>query len=113
MKNITLQNVTNEEVGTLQNIIFHYQAERERNLRSAPDLLDAIICIDIALRLWLSFRSKFEKDEPKNGFSISLKPSEAAVLLKCCLNLSSADAFTLNVARKYSSILDQQVKSLV
>lgn len=112
MRNITLKNVTNEEVSTLQQSLFDYQDHLSKNLRSAPDLLNAIIYLDIAFRLWFSLRNKFEKQEPKKGYSITLKPSEAAVLLKCCLSITNADAFTLNVMRKFSSILDQQLKSL-
>lgn len=112
MRKITLRNITPDEVKTLQDLVFEYQAERERTLRSATDLLDAVICIDISLQLWVNFRNRIEKDTPKKGYTISLKPSEAAVLLKCCIDQPISGDYAINVSRKFTSLLDQQIKSL-
>ncbi|MCO6162580.1 hypothetical protein [Flavobacterium sp. NRK F7] len=113
MKTIKIQNVTQEEIHVLQNELHEYQNSLASNLRSQSDFLNAIIYVDLALRLWFNFRNKIENQEPKKGYSITLKASEAAVLLKVCLWQNKSNAtFERHVKTKYSFTLDQQLKSL-
>ena len=113
MKTIKITKVTNEEVQTLQNELHHFQNTLTSTLKNQQAFIDAIIYIDLSLRLWFNFRNKIEKEEPKNGYTITLKTSEAAILLKTCLwQNPNNGTFERNVKTKYSSYLDQQLKSL-
>lgn len=113
MRKIKIINVSNEEMQTLQQEVFEYQNILEKTFKTASNLLDAIITLDIAFRLWFLFRTKIENQTPKKGFTISLKASEAAVLLKVCLwKNNNVGDYERNVKLKYSHYLDQQIKSL-
>lgn len=113
MKTIQIKNVRQDEIHVLQNELHEYQNTLAANLQSQTDFLNAIIYVDLALRLWFNFRNKIENQEPKNGYAITLKASEAAVLLKVCLwQNKSNDTFKRHVKTKFSFSLDQQLKSL-
>lgn len=112
MRQIKLKNVTQEELLTLQQETYEYQNLLEQTFRKSSDFFDAIITLDIAFRLWFLFRTRIENQTPKNGYTISLKASEAAVLLKVCLYKNNTGEFEKNVKVKYSHYLDQQLKSL-
>ncbi|WP_130735497.1 hypothetical protein [Flavobacterium sp. J27] len=113
MTTIQLKYITNEEIQVLQTELHEYQNTLATHLKSQSDFLNAIIYIDLALRLWFNFRSKVENQQPKKGYSITLKASEAAVLLKACLwENQNNGTFERNVKTKLSLFLDQQLKSL-
>lgn len=114
MKQVKLHNVSSEEVRTLQNEIYDFQQQAENSLKTSENFLDAIITLDIAFRLWFTFRTKVEKPEAKKGYKITFKTSEAAVLLKVCyFNNPNSGAFERNVKEKYKLYLDQQLKGML
>lgn len=123
MKTIKLSYLTLQELTELQLQTQFFEKAVEFNMspsRTADtpgeDLInfyDSIIAIDISLKLWLAMRSRIEKPQPARGYTLNLRPSEAAVLFKICrAEMESFEAYRLNVIRKYRSILDQQLKSL-
>lgn len=116
MKKITLKNVTEEEVQVIQAELFHYQEWENHYLRQSHremKFLEAIMTIDVAFRLWYLFRTKIEAVMPAKGFTITLRASEAAVLLKCCgFESGNRGPFEANIMEKYKLVLDQQLKSL-
>lgn len=116
MKKIILKEVQEKEVQVMQGELFLYHQIIESEFRQphrSIRFLDAIMEIDIAFRLWYAFRTKIETIMPKKGFTITLRASEAAVLLKCCLkDHGNREPFTNNVMEKYKLVLDQQLKSL-
>ena len=112
MKKIVIKNVSADELLTLQQEMYDYHNALEKTFKKASNLLDTIITLDIAFRLWFLFRTKIERQTPKNGFQISLTASEAAVLLKVCLWTHKIGDYERNVKLKYSNYLDQQIKSL-
>lgn len=114
MKQVKLHNVSNEEVRTLQNETYDFQQQAEKSLKTSQNFLDAIITLDIAFRLWFTFRTKIEKPETKKGYQITFKTSEAAVLQKVCLfDNPNSGPFEKNVKEKYKLLLDQQLKAFL
>jgi hypothetical protein len=114
MKQVKLHNVSAEEVKTLQNEIYDFQQQAEKSLKTTENFLDAIITLDIAFRLWFTFRTKIETPEAKKGYKITFKTSEAAVLLKVCyFQNPNSGVFEKNVKEKYKLFLDQQLKGML
>ncbi len=114
MKQVKLHNVSNEEVRTLQNETYDFQQHASKSLKTTTNFLDAIITLDIAFRLWFTFRTKIEKPEAKKGYQITFKTSEAAVLLKVCyFDNPNSGVFEKNVKEKYKLFLDQQLKGML
>ena len=117
MKQVKLHNVSVEEVRTLQNEIHDYQNHVQTTIgiiKTPEQFLNAIITIDLAFRLWFLFRTKIEKTDPKKGYTISFKTSEAAVLQKACMYQNpNSGIFENNVKEKYKLFLDQQLKGML
>ncbi|WP_277016491.1 hypothetical protein [Flavobacterium lindanitolerans] len=116
MKTVKLTKVTTTELSVLQEQIGFYQADIQTNIRISDidKFLDSIIELDISLRLWFIMRSRLEKDSPAKGFTINLKPSEAAILFKICrMEDRFFSDYWLNVIRKYRAEIDRQLKSMV
>lgn len=116
MKTVKLTKVTSPELSVIQRQIGFYQDNIQSNIKISEidKFLDSIIELDISLRLWFIIRSRLEKDSPAKGFTINLKPSEAAVLFKICrMEDRYFSAYWLNVIRKYRAEIDRQLKSIV
>jgi len=114
MKQVKLHNVSSEEVRALQNETYDFQQQASKSLKTADNFLDAIITLDIAFRLWFTFRTKIEKPEAKKGYQITFKTSEAAVLQKVCLFQNpNSGPFENNVKEKYKTFIDQQLKGML
>lgn len=116
MKTIILQNVVQQEIAVFQKALFDHYNFRDNTFKKSSDFLAAIMEMDIMLRLWYSFRSRIEKIAPNKGYRITLKPSEAAALF-IALNAikfkgEATDNYIKNVKVKFTSIIDQQLKSL-
>lgn len=115
MNTLKIANVTVNELIELQNQTHFYQQALEHNLKhDIADFYNSIISLDIALKIWFLLRGRIEKTQPKNGFTIALKPAEAAVLFKICLTEQQyISEYRLHVIRKYRNDLDQQLKSII
>jgi hypothetical protein len=46
-------------------------------------------------------------------FNLNLKPSEAAVILKCILKTSNNDPFTVAFFENIKELIDKQLKAIV
>lgn len=116
MKTVKLTKVTSPELSVIQRQIEFYQDNIQSNIKISEieRFLDSIIELDISLRLWFIMRSRLEKDSPAKGFTINLKPSEAAILFKICrMEDRYFSDYWLNVIRKYRAEIDRQLKSMV
>ncbi|ESU28383.1 hypothetical protein FLJC2902T_17360 [Flavobacterium limnosediminis JC2902] len=117
MNKITLKKVQEKEMQVLQAELFKFHQIAESKYRnttqSMMEFLEAIIEIDVAFRLWYLFRTKIESTNTK-GSTLSLKASEAAILLMCCMPIygQNRTEYENHVLEKYKLVLDQQLKSL-
>lgn len=113
MKKVALKKVKYDEVVALQNELHEYsQLQRLGfNFWSIDDFVNAIIAVDIAHNLWIQLRKKIESD--RKVFTINLKLSEAAVVMKCCYwKRDGRGTYETHVAEKYKNIIDHQLKNI-
>lgn len=114
MKKFTLHHLCKEEITVLQDTLFSYQNSQEMRMKTAQNFYDSILLMDISFTLWLTFRSRLEKEQPKKGHRLTIRASEAVVLLKVCnSDINNDNIYCKNVKLKIASSLDQQLKSLV
>lgn len=111
MKKITIKKLHFKEIQVLQ-----YELELYVTYISdyciQTDFLNAIISMDIASHLYFILRTKLEQDRIK--YSIGFTVSQAATIMKCCnYDRTYRSDYSKNVLRKYSSDIDQQLKSLI
>lgn len=113
MKNVRLTKVTPDEIRVMQEQIFHYAEALRWKIENLDieEFLNVIASMDIGFRLWLTFRKKIECQQQK--FTVNLKVSEAAVLLKCFMwpGIDRND-YEKNVSLKYKNLIDHQLKSI-
>ena len=116
MKPVTLKKVKQDEAVELQAMVLRYSDRQAMNLNPQMSLLyfDTILQLDIMKRLVLIFRNKIES--PASKFTLSLKPSEAVVLLYSCqygYDDAPENIYTRTIAEKFKNEIDQQLKSLI
>lgn len=113
MKNVKLSKVTPDEIKVMQEQVFQYSEALRWTNKSLDieEFLNVIAAMDIGFRLWLTFRKRVEGHQ--NHFTINLKVSEAAVLLKSFMwPGENRNDYERNVAIKYKGILDHQLKNI-
>jgi serine/threonine protein kinase len=81
-----------------------------KTVRISEEFFTAIILVDVSLRIWLLLRKKIESGNQRH--SLTLKPQEAAAIVKCCLQSYPTDRYTANALLQFKNELDQQLKSL-
>lgn len=114
MKDVRLLKVTEDEVQVLQSELYRYSELQRLGIHhwGNEEFYTALVTIDIAFRLWVTFRRKIESAQ--NSFTVRLKVSEAVVVLKCCYwNRDGRNDYEKHVAEKYKNLIDQQLKSIV
>ncbi|QEE49620.1 hypothetical protein FUA48_08500 [Flavobacterium alkalisoli] len=113
MKKVKLTKVTPDEIRVMQEQIFHYSEALRWNIKNLDieDFLNVLASMDIGFRLWLTFRKRVESYQDK--FTLTLKVSEAVVLLKCFMwPGENRTDYEKNVTLKYKTIIDQQLKNI-
>lgn len=113
MKEVKLTNMTNEEIQVLQYEVFVF-SEAQKMTTGNIDInafLDAMLTMDVALRLWYTFRKKVEGTQQK--YTVRLKVFEACTVLKCCMwNREDRKDYEKHVVEKFKTLIDQQLKSI-
>ncbi|KGO84447.1 hypothetical protein Q763_01515 [Flavobacterium beibuense F44-8] len=113
MKNINLTKVKQDEIKVMQEQVLLYSDALTSTVKGLEieDFLNVISTIDISFRLWLTFRKKVEGVQEK--FTVNLKVSEAATLLKCFMwSGQNRSPYENHVAEKYKTIIDNQLKNI-
>ncbi len=114
MRKVKLQNIPVTALEALQSELERYKEwiMYQGRINSKVNFLDAIIIVDICFRLWFVLRQRIEA-APKDTVSITLKPSEAAVIEKCCLHGVSRSIYIQNALEMIKNKIDQQLKSIL
>lgn len=115
MQPVKLSKVTLNHIVALQAGVEQYQNHLQNGLNPQMSLhyFDTVLQLDILVKIFRVFRSKIEGHAAK--FTISLRPSEAVVLLYTCQHMETQyqdGSYESNTARIYKGILDQQLISL-
>lgn len=106
MKTVSLRKLDTSALKVLQDRITEYHA----TVRLSTDFFTAIMLLDVTMRMWLLLRRKIETG--RHVHTLTLKPHEAAALVKCCMDTVTDDPFARNVFLAVTADLDQQLKSL-
>lgn len=116
MKTIKLKKIEITEIGILQKELFNFLSYKNasfihKNIHE-NSYFDSILLIDIAQKMYYSFRSKIEKINTSFS-SLNLSCSEAIVLLQCCNDKSQfTDEQTKFVLEKFQSLLYKELSEL-
>lgn len=99
----------------LQSELLYYAEGFNEHLKKPEDytvFLYSIAQVDIAQKLWFSFRTKLENGQ--KSFSFMLSASEAVCLSIALTNTTTFTdkEYVANVAHTYINIIDHQFKSL-
>ncbi|RZJ91316.1 MAG: hypothetical protein EOO20_05405 [Chryseobacterium sp.] len=108
MISFKLDKVERDEIIVLQDMVADYT--KSKDLVSASDI---ILSSCIGQQLYKFFRTKTEAHQTIHTFT--LKPSWAIILYRSCLQQwfsTDRTEYEINVARKYSAILDNKIKNI-
>ncbi|ALM50330.1 hypothetical protein AMR72_16420 [Flavobacterium psychrophilum] len=114
MKKLKLTQIDPAEIEVLQHELEQYSKIEELGLNhwGTNDFLNALLTVDIALRLWFTLRGRIESS--KEFFNLSLKVSEAVIVLKCCTwQRHGRNEYEKNVAEKYKGLLAEQLMNII
>ncbi len=110
MRKIKLNQLTRDQLEVLQNELQKYSID-VFYIDCKNNFIDAIISLDIIYSLYFILRNRLESH--RLLFNINLKPSEAAVILKCILKTSNKDPFTVAFFENIKELIDKQLKAIV
>lgn len=110
MKKVSLNKLERPQLEILQNELQSFSV-RLFYKDAKENFIDAIISLDIINSLYYTLRSRIESD--KLFFNLNLKPSEAAVILKCVLNYQNTEPYAVSFYEKIKELIDKQLKALV
>lgn len=106
MKTIVLKKMETVRLKVLQDEITAYHD----TVRLSEDFFTSIMLLDVTMRLWLLLRRKIETGQCVHR--LTLKPHEAAALVKCCMKSTATEPYNRNVVLTVMADLDAQLKSL-
>lgn len=115
MKNITLKKIELSDIIVLQNELLKFITAKSAVLRSAHVsnlYFDAILFVDVASRMYYTFRSKLEKTTAITA-NLNLNATEAVVLLQCCnSNQGRRNQYEDYCMQKFSKLLHEELINL-
>lgn len=110
MKKITLKKLERSQLEVLQNQLQSFSV-RIFYKDAKENFIDAIISLDIINSLYFILRSRIESE--RTFYNLNLRPSQAAVILKCILNNQSTEPYAVSFFEKIKELIDKQLKELV
>jgi len=111
MKAIELKKVEVVEIQVLQKEVQKFLTYKNATISATDiDFFDSLLVIDVLQRLYYNFRGKIERTSRIEA-NLKLQVSEGCILLLCCtFNQSLRNEYDTFVMRKFSALLDQQLK---
>ena len=110
MKKVQLKKINTDEVNALRSEIVVF-INRIYQQTIVEDFLLGIMLLDLNVKLLFTLRNKVESG--KKQFSFQISSSEAAAIIKCCLQSKSENLYTKNCLEKFKNQIDHQLRSLI
>ncbi len=115
MKNIKIKKLELVELEVIHSELLNfitYQNTMLPKWKTWNQYYDCLLLLDIATKVYYSFRSKIEKTT--GSTNISLSPSEAITLLQCCNRVSaSRNGYASHCMQKISVLLHGELINLI